>query len=215
MRLRFVGDAALCVDVEGVGLLDANARVHALGAALRQAQVAGIRDLVPGMTTLTVHVDPLRTDIAALEAVVAGAAAGARGSDGPDINPVTHEVCVRYGGSAGPDLDAVARATGLTPSDVVAAHVQATYTVCFLGFLPGFAYLGLVSDVIRLPRRATPRTRVPAGSVALADVFTGVYPSDSPGGWHVIGQTDEPLFDVRRSSPGRFTPGDLVRFIEA
>lgn len=213
MRVRFLGDAALCVDVDDVAPFEANARVHGLAAALRRAQISGVRDLVPGMTTLTVHVDPLRTDLAAIEAVVARAAERLVPAAGPSDSAV-HQVRVRYGGDAGPDLDAVADAAGLTPAEVVQAHAGTIYRVCFLGFLPGFAYLGLVHDALRVPRRATPRSRVPAGSVAIADVFTGVYPSESPGGWHIIGHTDEAFFDTHRQPPARFAAGDAVRFVE-
>ena len=211
IQLRFVGDAALCVDVDGVTPFDANARVHLLDEAIRTACVPGVRDLVPGMTTLTVHVDPLRTDLAAIESVLAMM------EDVPVSKapvPEPQDVRVHYGGEAGPDLEAVAVATGLTPSQVIEAHASNVYRVCFLGFLPGFAYLGLVPEALRLPRRSTPRTRVPAGAVAIADVFTGVYPADSPGGWHVIGHTDDVLFNPHHRQPARFSPGDAVRFVE-
>lgn len=214
MRVRFLGDAALCVDVNEAAPFEANARVHLVAEALRKAQIPGVRDVVPGMITVTIHVDPLRTDLGAIEAVVAGAIARAVPGADPLGSPV-HQVRVRYGGDAGPDLDAVADAAGLTPAEVIQAHAAVVYRVCFLGFLPGFAYLGLVPGALRLPRRATPRTRVPAGAVAIADVFTGVYPSESPGGWHIIGQTDEALFDAHRQPPARFAPGDAVRFMEA
>lgn len=214
MRLCFLGDAALCVEVDGATPFEANTRVHVLDDALRRAQVAGVRDLVPGMTTLTVHVDPVRTDVAAIEAVVARVAT-LDVDAGVLPGPTVHEVCVRYGSDAGPDLDVVADATGLTPAQVIEMHAGTVYRVCFLGFLPGFAYLGLVHHALRVPRLATPRTRVPAGAVAIADAFTGVYPSDSPGGWHIIGHTAEGLFDAQRQPPARFAPGDAVRFVEA
>lgn len=208
----FLGDAALRLDVEAMPPLEGNAVVHRLAAALRGAPLAGVRDIVPGMTSLTVHVDPLRADLRAIEAVVAtiedegtvGRAVGRR-----------HEVAVRYGGVSGPDLDEVARLTGLAPAEVIAAHTAIDHHVCFLGFLPGFAYLGLVHESLRIRRRETPRTRVPAGSVAIADVFTGVYPAPSPGGWHLIGRTELPLFDISWPQPSRFAPGDTVRFVEA
>ena len=209
---RFLGDTAICLDVGGDAPLEANAIVHELGRRLRDARVPGVRDVVPAMTTLTLHVDPLRTDLGTIESLVA---------DTPDEIRVAcatgqeHEVPVRYGADAGPDLETVARATGLTAADVVRRHLASTYQVCFLGFMPGFAYLGLVPETLRVPRRETPRTLVPAGSVAIADVFTAVYPSDSPGGWHVIGRTDRPLFDLSRRQPSLFAPGDHVRFVEA
>jgi KipI family sensor histidine kinase inhibitor len=216
IALRFVGDAALCLDVEGLAPLEANAVVHQLDTRLRAARLSGVRDIVPGMTTLTVHVDPLRADVAGIETLVAhlGAATGADAS-AEHLSGRHHEVPVRYGGAGGPDLDDVARATGLSTGEVVAAHSATAYRVCFLGFLPGFAYLGLVHESLRMPRRATPRTRVPAGSVAIADVFTGVYPAASPGGWHIVGRTGLPLFDITRPEPSRFRPGDIVHFVEA
>lgn len=211
-RLRFVGDAAVRVDVTAASPLEANRRVRQAGAAMRAAAIPGVRDVVPGMTTLTVHVDPLRTDLPALEAVVADALAQPVSDAGTGRQ---HDVPVVYGGSGGPDLDAVAHLAGLTTDEVIAAHVATAYEVCFLGFLPGFAYLGLVPDALRIARRPTPRTQVPAGSVALAEVFTGIYPAASPGGWHVIGRTSLPLVDLAWSDPVRFAPGDRVRFVEA
>lgn len=212
IALHFLGDAALRLDVVAALPLDANAVVHRLAGALRAARVPGVRDLVPGMTSLTVHVDPLRADLRAIEAVVA--MIDHRGTDDTAAGR-RHELAVRYGGAWGPDLDQVARLTGLAPAEVIAVHTATDYRVCFLGFLPGFAYLGLVHESLRIPRRETPRTHVPAGSVAIADVFTGVYPAPSPGGWHLIGRTELPLFDVTWPEPARFAPGDAVRFVEA
>jgi KipI family sensor histidine kinase inhibitor len=212
IALRFLGDTALRLDVDGAPPLEANTLVHRLAARLRAARVPGVRDIVPGMTSVTVHVDPLRADLPAVQAVVAGFDQHDTDVDGGSRR---HEVPVRYGGTWGPDLDAVSRVTGLTTAEVVARHIAAPYRVCFLGFLPGFAYLGLVHESLRMPRRDTPRTRVPAGSVAIADVFTGVYPAASPGGWHVLGRTDVPLFDITWHEPSRFRPGDLVQFVEA
>lgn len=212
IALRVLGDAALRLDVDAAQPLDANTVVHRLAKALRDARLPGVRDIVPGMTTLTVHVDPLRADLRAIETVVA--TTGDR-RDAVAAPGRRHEVAVRYGGEWGPDLDDVARSAGLAPAEVIALHTASDYRVCFLGFLPGFAYLGLVHASLRMPRRDTPRTRVPAGTVAIADVFTGVYPAPSPGGWHLIGRTDLPLFDVTWPEPARFAPGDAVRFVES
>ena len=209
---RFVGDAALCLEVEAPMPLDANVLVHRLAARLRAHRVPGVRDIVPSMTSVTIHLDPLRVDLSAVETVVASLSDGCT----EDADAARqHEVPVKYGGAWGPDLDDVSRAAGLTTAEVVARHTAVPYRVCFLGFLPGFAYLGLVHEALRMPRRATPRTRVAGGSVGIADVFTGVYPADSPGGWHILGHTDVALFDVTWPEPSRFRPGDLVQFVEA
>ena len=121
-------------------------------------------------------------------------------------------VPVAYGGANGPDLPEVARARGLSEADVVARHAGVEYTALFVGFLPGFAYLGLVAPELETPRRATPRARVPAGSVAMAGRLTGVYPFASPGGWSLIGRTGRLLFDPFAEEPALIRPGDRVRF---
>jgi KipI family sensor histidine kinase inhibitor len=119
---------------------------------------------------------------------------------------------VAYGGADGPDLEAAARATGLSPAEVVDLHAGTTYAVYMLGFLPGFAFLGDVAPALRLPRRAEPRTRVPRGAVAVAGQQTAVYPQESPGGWNLLGRCPVPLFDARRAPPALLAPGDRITF---
>jgi KipI family sensor histidine kinase inhibitor len=157
----------------------------------------GAIDVVVAREDIAVYFDrpPTPGDIAALTSLPA------------DTEPVREiELRASYGGD---DLDEVARATGLTTAEVIARHAAATYTVDMLGFRPGFAYLTGLDRSLVLPRRATPRTRVPAGALAIADVYTAVYPSESPGGWHLIGHVAEPMF-----TPGgaRLQLGDRVRF---
>jgi KipI family sensor histidine kinase inhibitor len=123
--------------------------------------------------------------------------------------PSTVVIPVRYDGV---DLDAVAGATHLTPEQVAQRHSQATYVVAFGGFVPGFAYLTGLDAALHLPRRDTPRTNVPAGSVAIAESYTGVYPSDTPGGWHLIGTTQLVVFDAAREPAATLRPGAPVRF---
>ena len=113
----------------------------------------------------------------------------------------------------GPDLDEVAEATDLTTDEVIEIHSSQTYSAAFLGFTPGWAYLVGLAPSLRLPRRSTPRTSVTAGSVAIANEFTGVYPTLSPGGWHLLGHTDERMFDVNRDKPALVMAGDRVRFV--
>jgi KipI family sensor histidine kinase inhibitor len=123
------------------------------------------------------------------------------------------EVPVHYGGADGPDLPEVAERLGLSQGQVVEAHAGPTYRVRMLGFVPGFAYLATLPEVLALPRRAEPRTRVPGGSVAIAARQTAVYPFETPGGWHLIGRTDLSMWDIGRVPPARLAPGDRVRFV--
>lgn len=209
-RIDVLGDRALVVNVLDAAPLTANARVHQVADALRDARLRGVRDVVPGMHDLVVHVDPLRCDVDAVETVVRRAMA-------TDVTPpgdaaVVH-VPVTYGGAAGPDLEDVAAACGLGPDDVCRRHAATEYVVCFVGFLPGFPYLGLLDPSLRLPRRTTPRAQVPPGSVAIAGEYTGIYPWASPGGWHLIGRTDVAMFDPGARQPARFMPGMRVRFV--
>lgn len=134
------------------------------------------------------------------------------GDEVPAIGPVV-ELPTRYGGADGPDLAAVAGRLGLSPAALVEAHAAPAYQVYLLGFSPGFAYLGPLPEALRLPRREVPRGRVPAGSVAIAGAQTAVYPSATPGGWHLIGRTDARLWDATREPPALLMPGQLVRFV--
>lgn len=122
------------------------------------------------------------------------------------------EIPVHYGGKYGPDLKTLATELGLSVEAVVNLHTEATYTVYFIGFQPGFPYLGGLSEALYFPRHATPRTKVPAGSVGIGGEQTGVYPFESPGGWQLLGQTDIPLFDLTKASPTLLNAGDTLKF---
>jgi allophanate hydrolase subunit 1 len=149
----------------------------------------------------------------AIAARISSAVAGPLPIDSwPSPHPPV-EIPTRYGGPNGPDLVVVAELSGLPPAAVVEAHASLTYRALFLGFSPGFAYLGVLPRAIVVPRRAEPRVRVPAGSVALAGEQTAVYPLESPGGWQLIGRTSVALWDPRRDPPARIQPGDAVRFV--
>ncbi len=123
------------------------------------------------------------------------------------------EIEVRYGGPDGPDLESVADAHGLRPDDIIELHAGSTWTALFLGFAPGFAYLGPLPPELATGRRATPRERIPAGSVAIGGDQTAVYPFALPGGWQIIGRTDAAMWDLGRARPNLLAPGDLVRFV--
>lgn len=213
-----LGETALLLRF-GEGLDPAvNARVHAAAAGLRAAQLPGLVDIAPAYATLALHYQPVawldanggkawRNFEAAVRAVLA--APPIEGT----LAPRVVEVPVCYGGDFGPDLDALASHAKLAVSDVIARHTAATYTVAMLGFAPGFPYLFGLDPALQMSRRASPRTRVPAGSVAIGGAQTGIYPSELPGGWQLIGRTPLALFDAQRDPPSLLMPGDRVRFV--
>ncbi len=208
-RVLPVGDAALSVDF-GDRLDPALAeRVRALDASLDEHPLPGAIERVPTCRALLVLYEPTRVVFAELADELLRRVGQARRAPPPGR---THVLPVRYGGDDGPDLESVARARGLRPDDVVELHAGRAYEALMLGFLPGFAYLGLLAPELELPRRATPRARVARGSVAVAGRQTGVYPCDSPGGWHLLGRTSARLFDPASAPPARLRVGDRVRF---
>ncbi|MFN8644560.1 MAG: 5-oxoprolinase subunit PxpB [Candidatus Binatia bacterium] len=210
-RLHWSGDSLVLVEFEARIDAAINRRVVALAEALRTARVAGVRDVVPAYASVGVHVDPLRFDAAAFDAVLSRE--WDRATSAESAPPAEIEIPVCYGGPFGPDLDEVADFAGCGADEVVARHAAGRYRVYMLGFLPGFAYLGGVDPAIAMPRRPSPRSAVPAGSVGIAGVQTGVYPIESPGGWRLIGRTPVRMFDPARARPALLRPGDVVRFV--
>lgn len=207
------GDAALLVEYEAVSDARVNARVLAAAEALRRQALPGVRDIVPAMASLAIHLDPLAGTLEAVEAAVATVVGSAEDTIDSLAGNDVHEIPVCYGGAFGPDLDAVAAWASCSVEEVPALHSAVTYRVYMVGFLPGFAYLGSVNPRIAMPRHASPRLRVHAGSVGIAGEQTGIYPRDSPGGWQIIGRTPLVLFDVHRMPPARLRPGSSVRFV--
>jgi KipI family sensor histidine kinase inhibitor len=202
MRILRYGRAALLVELSGTD------EVMGLYRALSRSTPPGVVDLVPAARTLLVTFDPQHASVEALTQVVERVDPAA----GVDAPAGTVELRVSYDG---PDLDAVADGTGLSRAEVVRRHTGAEYVVAFCGFAPGFAYLTGGDPALRVPRRASPRTSVPAGAVGLAGEYTGVYPRPSPGGWQLIGHTGAPLWDTDREPPALLTPGTRVRFVDA
>jgi KipI family sensor histidine kinase inhibitor len=222
-RVEPFGDSAILVTFGEAIDPDLNAQVHALAAAVRPLATDpgtpfGIP--VPGYSSLLIPYDPAQATYAealALLQPLLVATTATRNTqhathNTPDPDAIT-DLPVRYGGESGPDLAEVAAACGLDEAGVVALHSGALYRVFMLGFAPGFAYLGPLPAPLVLPRRATPRPRVPAGSVAIAGGQTGIYPLATPGGWHLIGHTAAPLWDVTRTPPALLRPGGWVRFV--
>ena len=199
------GDRALLVEC---GSID---EVLALVGVLRETPLAGVADIVPGARTVLVTLsDP--ADQAAARAGLAGIDPldhPVRRALSPDSDRVDVVIDVVYDGA---DLPGVAGLLNMTVGDIVEAHTGASWRVGFGGFAPGFAYLVGGDPRLAVPRRREPRTRVPAGSVALAGEFSGIYPRESPGGWQLIGRTDAPLWDLDRSRPALLTAGMRVRF---
>lgn len=212
MTIRPCGDSMLLIELEPAIDPVINERAIMLAARIRARAARGVRDVAPGYCTLGVHFDPLQTDLAALEAAIESDFAALASLHDIAERPVI-EIPVTYGGEAGPDLEAVATFAGCSPADVIARHSQRTYRVYMLGFVPGFAYMGRVDDSIAAPRHRVPRERVPAGSVGIAGLQTGVYPVDSPGGWQLIGHTTTVMFDANRERPSLLAAGDMVRFV--
>ena len=205
------GDSAIVVELEARVDPEINARVIQLADAVQAAAIAGVRDVVPTYRSVTVFFDPLRTDYRGLVEWLERQID--RLTDATIAEPPSISVPVCYEGELGPDLAAVAAFANKTPQDVIAIHASVTYRVFMLGFMPGFAYMGVVDPRIAMPRRSTPRVRVPCGAVGIAGKQTGIYPADAPGGWQLIGRTPLKPFDLTRSAPFLFHPGDAVRFV--
>ena len=210
------GDAAVLITLDAAASVASAARAQAVGRRIRAAidGQPGWGAVVPAATTVLVHVDPLALAVGQAVDRLEGLAGRAEADDATwprDTQLV--EIPVRYGGDAGPDLESVAAAAGLSPAAVVEAHAAVEYRALFLGFAPGFAYLGPLAPELVLPRRASPRVRVPAGSVAIAGTHTAVYPVESPGGWHLLGRTATAPWDPRRDPPALLEPGTRVRFV--
>ena len=215
-RIVPIGDSAvLAILAEDPDPL-ATAWAHALAAAIdaERPDRPGLGRAVPAHASVLVPFDPLAmTATAVAELVGDRLRTAARSAEPLESVEVPIEIGVRYGGIDGPDLEGVAAIAGLSPAQVVELHAGAAFRVLFLGFAPGFAYLGGLPAALTTPRRATPRERVPAGSVAIAGEHSAVYPLAMPGGWNLIGRTDATLFDPLADPPARFRPGARVRFV--
>ncbi len=198
--IRPFGEAALLVE------LGSSERAQALAASLRATPIRGMVEAVPGLETVLVELSQPGADLDALVPALEDRVASLDVAAEPGR---AHVIPVVYDG---PDLDDVAALAGLTADEVVSLHGAVELRVLFCGFAPGFAYLGDLPPRLRVARLETPRTRTPAGSVAIAGRMSGIYPAALPGGWRVIGRTDVTLFDPRRDPPVTLLPGDRVRF---
>ncbi|WP_297420053.1 5-oxoprolinase subunit PxpB [Thermococcus sp.] len=203
------GDSAIAVSFGETIDEEINGRVHAVARAIEEMSFEWLVEVVPAYSSLYVFYDPLKVSYTEVEASIK-----------PLLNAKTEsfegrliEVPVVYGGKYGQDIEFVAEHNGLTVDDVIEIHSQQVYRVYFLGFLPGFAYLGGMDERIAAPRLERPRLKVPAGSVGIAGRQTGIYPLESPGGWRLIGRTPLRLFNPSKEPPTLLQPGDRVKFV--
>lgn len=209
-RVQPAGDAALVLEWPARFDEAISMTVIAAAEAIRQRHGTVIRDTVVGYHTLTVYFDPLAVDAHWLEQQVSEAASDPAAR--AHVSAALVDVPVCYGGACGADLSEIAATLAVPEQEVIDLHTSRTYRVFVIGFVPGFAYMGPTDARLALPRRVSPRTRVPAGSVAIAAGQTGIYPMETPGGWHLLGRTPVRPFDPSRPQPVLFRPGDRVRF---
>jgi len=222
MKFAPLGDAAVVAtlgdDVDEFML----GRVRAIAASIEAARAPGILEVVPAYATVTVAYDPVRFAAAGARPYptvcqwIAWCAAEAEAGTAPTAEagggPREVEIPVCYAGQSGPDIGHVAAHCGLDEAEVAARHADAGYLVHAVGFVPGFPYLGGLPESLRMPRKATPRIRIPAGSVAIGGAQTGIYPLATPGGWQIIGRTPLALFRPREARACLLRLGDRVRF---
>jgi len=209
-RVVPAGDSAIVVEFEERIDPAVNARAISLAEAIEGEALAGVRDVVPTYRSVAIYFDPLRTDYDRLLTGVHEHARAAPSAGVAAVPPIRIPVC--YGGDFGPDLPAVAKFAQMSEDEVIRIHTESVYRVFMLGFVPGFAYMGIVDTRIGAPRHPTPRVRVPSGAVGIAGVQTGIYPAETPGGWQLIGRTPAKPFDAARADPFLLRAGDAVQF---
>lgn len=215
-RLFALGDCAVLAEFGASLDLEVNAKLQKLAEAVRARSVPWICDIVPALSSLALHfdtarlpaeIDPVAASVRLLEDCLRGGLRTPRGST------ASLEVPVCYDAELAPDLHEVARQVKLPVEEVVRRHTATEHCVLMMGFAPGQPYIGGLDAALAVPRRATPRTRVPTGSIAIANAQTAVYPFEIAGGWNVIGRTPLQVFDVTREPAALFTPGMRVRFV--
>lgn len=209
-RFQRASDQSLLIYFGRQITLDAHSRVRKLLRLLEMEPIAGVRNLHPAYHSILVKFDPRQRNHDELEDILQQYIGRIENVSLPGPREVEIPVC--YGGEYGPDLNDVGAMHGMSPEQVIALHSSSTYLVYFLGFVPGFAYLGGLPEALATPRLATPRRRVPAGSVGIAGNQTGVYPVATPGGWRLLGRTPIAIFRPDRDELSLLSIGDRVRF---
>ncbi|UCH08865.1 MAG: 5-oxoprolinase subunit PxpB [Deltaproteobacteria bacterium] len=205
-----MGDRSLLVELGDRISPDVNRRVRELSVMLEKNPIEGVFETVPAYRSLLIIYNPLITNAMLLQHQIEDLQ---KKSEVVDIlEPKSVEIPVAYGGEFGPDLEWVARYHNIGVEEVIQLHTAITYQVYMIGFTPGFPYMGELPERLETPRRETPRTTIPEGSVAIAQRQTGIYPVESPGGWHILGRTPMKLFNPLQIPPTLLEMGDLVRF---
>jgi len=210
-RIRISGDRAVLVEYGDAIDPVVNEKVRAMTTLLKTSLPEGVEAVIPAYRNLSLIYDPLVTSPEKLLSLLLELEARLHEVKIPAARIV--EIPVLYGGEFGPDIEVVAQHNGLTVEEVIAIHAATDYPIYMIGFTPGFCYLGGLDKRIHTPRRKTPRTLLPGGSVGIAEAQTGMYPVDSPGGWQIIGRTPLRLFAPEREAPFLYEAGDRVRFV--
>lgn len=215
IEIYSVGDRGITLATKGAVTLDIQQRIWWISTELTASEDTQVIDIIPGTNSLTLTINPYAD--CDKQALITRLTSLWHQSNSIDLSNhfkgKTIEVPVIYGGEKGPDLSEVAAIHNLTPMEVIQRHTAPLYTVYFIGFMPGFVYLGGLDSSLETPRRAEPRLKIPAGSVGIGGAQTGVYPAESPGGWQIIGNTSLAFFDATREHPSLFLPGDQLKFI--
>ena len=211
-RFLLAGDKALCVELGDAISPEINHWVRSLSLAIERQLIPGITDLVPTYRSILVYYDPMRIHYSELEAEIRAL----KNHLGEVVvkAPRVIEIPTAYGSGYGPDLEYVSNHCRLSTEEVIRIHSSTDYLIYMMGFTPGFTYLGGMSEKIATPRLQNPRRVVPSGSVGIAEKQTGVYPTESPGGWQLIGRTPLKISDPDRDPPVEVNTGDHVRFVQ-
>ncbi len=204
-----LGDSALLVELGDKITPVINQRVHALNALLQNTN--GVLETIPAYCTILIHYDSLNFSFRQIKTLVEEKMNQL--SQTPQETGRRHQIPVRYGDASNSDIEIIAASKGISIEDAIQIHSEKEYRIYMMGFTPGFPYMGILDERLHMPRLQTPRALVRAGSVAVAGFQTGIYPLDSPGGWHIIGWTPLKLFDPNSATPFLFSPGDTVKFI--
>ncbi len=210
MRVFLMGDRGLLLEFGDEISPKVNERVRRMALAIRSESIHGILETVPTYRSLLVLYDPIALPLRNLKERLYSIEEGLQAAPFPETRLV--RIPVVYGGSYGPDLESVAQFHHSTPGEIVRLHCGKVYQVYLIGFMPGFPYMGELSEALATPRLKSPRLKVPAGSVAIAQRQTGVYPMESPGGWQVLGRTPVQMFDPWKTPPSYLRMGDRVQF---
>lgn len=213
MRAKYLpcGDCGITVHFGNEINEEINSLATRFASAAERADIPGAVEYIPAFCSVTVIYDPLKTSSKELIKQLKKAQKNSGGEN--NLKPVLYKIPVCYDDEFAPDMESVEKITGLAKEEIIAIHTGRDYPIYMLGFLPGFAYLGNMDKRIAAPRLETPRVKIPRGSVGIGGNQTGIYPSDSPGGWRLIGKTPVRVYDERKESPILYRAGDRIRFI--